>query len=99
MFLKIKYQSPLLLTMTKQLQARFNINHIFAIKDNQSTLSNTDYPNETFGTAINNDDLMAATGGALGKLVGKGLKTAFTATRNALAVDAVIGMAGDAING
>ena len=48
---------------------------------------------------INNNELMAATGGAIGKLVGKGLKTAFTATRNALAVDAVIGMAGDAING
>ena len=42
---------------------------------------------------------MAATGGAIGKLVGKGLETAFTATRNALAADAVIGMAGDAING
>ena len=50
-------------------------------------------------TPITDEELMAATGGGVGKLVGQGLKTLFTGTRNYLAADAAIGMASDAING
>ena len=53
-------------------------------------------------TAITDEELMAVNGGVFGaiaKAVGKGILGTGKATRNYLAADAVIGMAGDAING
>ena len=54
-------------------------------------------------TAINDDELIAVNGGsklgALAKGIGKFAKGTFKVGRDGLAADAVIGMAGDAING
>ena len=49
-------------------------------------------------TAITDDELIAVNGGWVGAAVKLGAK-AFKFGRNAIAADAVIGMAGDAING
>ena len=53
-------------------------------------------------TAINDDELIAVNGGwagALAKGIGKFAKGTFKVGRDGLAANAVIGMAGDAING